>query len=368
MSVLRAFRKRPPYPIPSKLRVLELACPPRSYVRAFLPDGRALWAPCYAWAPGPQQLATTGDGSFTTLYGESWMLQMCPDGTWNLYHAIGSAMQLVPWDVTPQAAGESGRHPTLAFDQAARPAMAWEETAGIFLREFDEIAGEYQFIGPLAGHDPVLLCDATVNYRVGGSDVVLFYLNATRSRLMYRVQNENFLIEHEHHDFGTAVVLDASDIGGYRLQLKYSDDTGEVIPEGGSFRALLSDVYPIYVRSRAVAVIHALEDGVLELVTVTRDLGADAITGAVGTLEDGTLLYVIIIREYDDAMIGSVTALRDGVLLYVIIDRDGADDMTGTVASLDDGAYTFVMLYREPPADEMTASVGSLEDGAYAAA
>jgi hypothetical protein len=368
MTVLRAFRKRPPFPIPTP-SLPGLLCPPRSYVRAILPDGRLLWAPCYAWAPGPQALVTTGDGSYTTLYGESWMLQMCPDGTWRLYHRRNLArLEHVAWDVTPPAASETARHPTLAFDQAARPAMAWEDASGITLREFDEVAGVYAFVGPFPGRDPVLLADATVNYHVGGSDVALFYLSDDRERLMYRVQNDNYLVEHEHHDFGMPVVVDASDIGGYRFQLKYSDLNGVVIPESGSFRALVSDVYPVHVRSLATGSVHALEDGAYELVTITTTPARDALTGAVASLGDGEFRFVIIQRESDDALIGSVASLGDGEFRFVIIQRESDDALVGSVASLEDGLMRLAVFRRDPAPDGMTGAVGSLEDGAYAAA
>jgi hypothetical protein len=323
----------------------------------------------YAWALGPQTLSQTGDGGFLALYGTAWMAQVCPDGSWRLYQrTTAEVLTSRAWDVEPPAVPVDARHPTLAFDQAARPAIAWEDATGIRLREFDEIAGQYQFIGPFAGRDPVLLTDATVNYRVGGSDVVLFYLSDDREKLMYRVQNENFAVEHEHHDFGAAVVLDAQDIGGYRFQLKYSDELGGVIPEGGSFRALVSDVYPIYVRERLLPAVHALEDGEYLLVVQTRT-GEDAVTSTVGALADGVLLNVIIQREYADAFDGLIGSLEDGELFYAIIPRsEGPDPVDGVVGSLEDGVYFFVLIERDEGLEAVSGVIGSLEDGAYAAA
>src|SRR5690606_31876489 len=156
---------------------------------------------------GPVTLASTGDGQYPTLFGRAWLLQMCQDGSWVLYQRDGNeTLVVVPWDVVPPFGGITARHVTLAFDQAARPAIAWEESDGIRLREFDEFAGEYAFIGPFPGCDPALLMDATINFRVAGSDVVLFYLSADRTKLNYRVQGENFAIEHEHMDFGQVAV------------------------------------------------------------------------------------------------------------------------------------------------------------------
>ena len=125
---MRAFRRKPPWVFSDRARQDQLVCDPRSYVRAWMEDGRALWAPCLAWAPGPTTLASTGDGAYPTLYGSNWLLQICNDGSWVLYRRdTNETLTVIPWDVVPPVAGLSARHPTLAFDQAARPAMAWED-------------------------------------------------------------------------------------------------------------------------------------------------------------------------------------------------------------------------------------------------
>lgn len=295
MSLRNPWWKRPPFPFSRRARVNQLVCLPRPYVRAYAEDGRALWAPCLAWSPGPRELLVTGDASFETLYGANWLAQVCNDGSWVLYQRNDrEELLVVPWDVTPPAADVSARHPTLAFDQSARPVIAWEETEGIYLREYDEVGGSYVFIGPFEGCDPVLFCDATVDYRVPDSDVILFYLSEDRTKLLYRIQNENFLVEHEHHDFGEAVVLDAEDIGGWRYQLKFGGEHGTVDgPLVDGFTALWSDLYPVYVSERAAATVHGLEDGEYKLVVVQRS-GEDAVTATVGALADGVLASVII--------------------------------------------------------------------------
>jgi len=295
---------------------------------------------------------------------------MCQDGSWVLYQRDGTeTLVVVPWDVVPPFGGISARHVTLAFDQAARPAIAWEEADGIRLREFNEIAGNYAFIGPFEGCDPVLLNDATVNYHVAGSDVVLFYLSADRTKLMYRVQNENYLVEHEHLEYGTEVVLDAPDIGGYRFQLRHSDAAGEIIPETGSFLATLSDVYPIYVSEFFGAGVHSLKEGEYELVVMKRPAVAEGLTAVVDSLGDGLLQHVIILRSGADALTGVVGGLEDGVFLNVIIQRDPVTEaVEGAVAGLEDGAYVLSVIQRTTQTDGMTGVIGGLRDGAYVAA
>lgn len=372
MTTRNSFKKRPPFPFVNRSRSNQLVCDPRSYVRAWQADGRPLWAPCLAWSSGPQALATTGDGSFTTLYGANWLAQICLDGTWRLYQRTSDeALTVVSWDVEPPTVSISARHPTLAFDQAAKPAIAWEDDSGIWLREFDETAGAYDFVGPFAGVDPVLLCDATVNYHVAGSDVVLFYLSEDRLTLNYRVQSENFGTEHAHHTFSDAVVLDVQDIGGYRFQLRYSDSAGAVIgPVGDGFTALLSDVYPIYVGEDLSVSVGALEDGVYTLVVLTRPEVTESVSATVGALADGVMLNVILQRaEVIDALDATVGSLGDGVLFYAIIPRgEVVESVDATVGALADGVYFYVLINRSEVVDALTGTVGSLEDGVYAAA
>lgn len=247
MTLRNSFRRRPPFPFSQRARADQLVCLPRSYVRAHNQAGRALWAPMLAWSVGPQAIATVGDGNFNTLFGRDWLFQICHDGSWVLYQVQpDDSLQLVEWDAVPPVVSESARHLTGAFDQGARAAIAWEDLDGIHLREFNETTGQYHFIGPYAGVDPVLVMDAVVNRHIPGSDVVLWFLSADRLTLRYRIQSENFATAHDHHSFADPMVLDASDTGAYRLQLRVSDEMGGIVPEGSTFLALVSDLFPVY--------------------------------------------------------------------------------------------------------------------------
>lgn len=368
MTLQFGHSRRPPFPFSHRARVDQLVCDPRPFVRAWAEDGRPLWAPCLAWSPGPVQLASTGDGSYSTLYGENWLAQVCQDGTWRLYKRISNeTLEVVPWDVEPPTVAISARHPTLCFDQAARPAIAWEDGEGVRLREYNEAAQSYHFIGPFAGCDPVLLTDATINYRVAGSDVILFYLSEDRTTLCYRIQSENFATEHEHHSFGEAVVLDAQDVGGWRFQLKFADEHGTVDgPLADGFTALWSDLYPVFVGEQMTAAVHGLEGGEYALVVVKAS-GEDGVTASVGALADGVLASVILRQSGEDALEALVGALEAGELRHVILAYTDAEGIDASVASLGDGAYVLAVIKRDPVLEGMVGVVGSLEGGAYVA-
>lgn len=369
MTVRLSHKKRPPFLFSSRTRVNQLVCAPRPYVRAWAEDGRPLWAPCLAWSPGPQEIAVTGDGSYHDLFAAHWLAQICADGTWVLYQRITrEELDVVPWDVIPPTVAITARHPTLAFDQAARPAIAWEDSEGVRLREYNETSQEYAFIGPFPGVDPVLLTDATINYRVAASDVVLFYLSADRTRLNYRIQSENFAVEHEHFDFGEAVVLDAQDVGSWRYQLKYGDEHGTVTgPLADGFTALWSDLYPVFVEEEMTANVASLRDGEYVLVVV-KSSGEDGVTASVGALADGVLASVILRGSGEDGMTALVGALEAGELKNVILAYSDAEGLDATVAALGDGAYVLAVIKRDPVVEQMVGVVGSLEGGAYVAA
>lgn len=369
MTLRLGHKKRPPFLFSQRARVNQLVCDPRPYVRAWAEDGRPLWAPCLAWSPGPVELATTGDGSYQTLYGENWLAQICQDGTWVLYKRIDNeALEVTEWDVIPPTVAITARHVTLCFDQAARPAIAWEDAEGVRLREYNEVTQQYHFIGPFSGCDPVLLTDATINYRVAGSDVVLFYLSEDRTKFNYRIQSENFATEHQHYDFGEAVVLDAQDVGSWRFQLKYGDEHGTVTgPLADDFTALWSDLYPVFVDERMGAAVHGLEDGEYVLVVVKHS-GEDDMVASVGALADGVLASVILKHSGEEGLDALVGALEAGELKNVILKYTSEDEMEATVASLGDGAYVLAVIKRDPVTEGMTGVVGTLEGGAYVAA
>lgn len=362
MTLRNSFRKRPPFPFSHRARVNQLVCDPRPYVRAWAEDGRPLWAPCLAWSPGPVELASTGDGSYQTLFGENWLAQVCQDGTWVLYKRIDNeTLEVTEWDVVPPTVSITARHLTLAFDQGARPSVAWEDENGIRLREFNETTGQYHFIGPFEGVDPVLLNDAQVNRHVPDSDVVLFYLSTDRTKLLYRIQSENFAVENEHYAFDAPVVLDAVDTGRYRYQLKPSNEHGTVFGTLTDFDALVSDLYPVFVDAPLDVTTASLEgmyrrgawranpaytvdvtttalEGAYQSSILRHDVAEGALLAVVSALEGGYEIAVLRANPEEGALLVEGEALEGEYALTVIRAGVESEAVLVTAAALE-GAY-----------------------------
>lgn len=360
MTVRNSFRKRPPFPFSNRARSNQLACDPRSYVRAYHADGRPLWAPCLAWSLGPQELGVTGDGEYGTLFGANWLAQICLDGSWVLYQRTNSEdLAVTAWDVTPPTVSASARHPTLAFDQGARPSLAWEDADGIHLREYDEVNGSYHFIGPFPGVDPVLLMDATVNRDVTDSDVVLWFLSEDRLTLRYRIQAENFATAHDHHTFNEARVLDAVDTGAYRFQLKASDETGAVIPTGSTFEAVVSDLYPVFHKD-TLATVAAAEVGVYARAAWS----VNPVEGVNVTAESIAGEYASTVRRYASSEELVVSLAANSGEYAIAARRYAASDDLVVTSSVQAGEYAFAAI-RRSEAEAALLVTATAREGAY---
>lgn len=218
----------------------QLVCDVRTYVRAVDGDGRTLLAPMLAWSPGPPAIGDTGDNSPGHMMGTTWLLQVCPDGSWVLYREDRGRLEVVPFDDPPDPVTATARHVSLCFDQSARVVLAWEDQGIIKVRRWDPGLNEYIENVSFAGVDPVVVFDAEWRYRVPDSDVLLFYLSADRERVMCRVQRDVYGTEREVWDYGAPVILDRVVALPYRYQVLVSDSTGAPLPS-----ALVSELYPV---------------------------------------------------------------------------------------------------------------------------
>lgn len=239
MAVRNSFARRPPFPFGVRARSNELACLPRSYVRAHDPGGRALYAPMLSWSDGPLDIGVTGDNSLASLTAGHWLLQVCLDGTWVIYRVEGGSLEVTPFDDPPDPVGSAARHVSLAFDQSARVALAWEEEETIYVRRWEPTLNEYVENVSFSGVDPCLVLDATLARYVPGSDVLLFYLSTDRERVCCRVQRDVYAVEYELWDYGEPVVLDRALALPWRYELLVSNEFGDPLPS-----MLISAVYP----------------------------------------------------------------------------------------------------------------------------
>lgn len=239
MTVRNSFAGLPPFLFGDGGLHNQLVCDVRTYVRAN--DGsRDLLAPMLAWSAGPPAIGDTGDNSPGHMMGTTWLLQVCPDGSWVLYREDRGRLEVVPFDDPPDLATETARRVSLCFDQSARVVLAWEDQGVIKVRRWDPSLNEYIENVSFSGVDPCVVMDATWRYLVPDSDVLLFYLSSDRERVVCRVQRDVYAVEYEIWDYGTPVILDRVIALPYRYQVLVSDSTGTPLPD-----MLISDLYPI---------------------------------------------------------------------------------------------------------------------------
>lgn len=161
----------------------------------------------------------TGSGSYSALFGTRWALALDRDGGLHLLRESGAswaeAVPLSPLPVLPKTA----RHVGLAFDQAARPVVCWENLGEVFVRQYDVLSGRYVVRGGFSGVDPVLVMDAQLLRTTGNSDVHLFFLSQDRKTVFYRSQRDQYAIEYVSSAFLDSMILDAVIIEQYQYKI-----------------------------------------------------------------------------------------------------------------------------------------------------
>ena len=140
--------------------------------------------------------------------------------------------------VIDQEFATDARRVSLAFDQLAHPAVAFEASGSVFVSQFDVLLQEYVLRPEWAGCDPVLAFDGAWSQDTPSSDVVAFYLSSDRLRLLARLQRELFTIEHEIHVFPEPVILDRIETLLWRYQVLYT-----TVAQPHTALVLLSDWY-----------------------------------------------------------------------------------------------------------------------------
>ena len=211
-------------------------------------------------APGPFQEGVTGGATYKELYGYAWLLLLDRDtGALKLYQAKEGGQpwplgndptnaQWVYWATVSIIHDTSEiKHISLAFDQAARPMIAYERQEAVWVRQWNPVTQQYDYRGPFSGFDPVVVCDASVTYVVPGSDVVLFYLDTDHKSLLARLQRDNFAVTYSVHTFDEAMYLDQAILYPFRLFLVGSRTSFPWMTD-----YVLSALYPVFVQEQGI--------------------------------------------------------------------------------------------------------------------
>lgn len=338
----------------------QLVCDVRTYVRAVDGDGRTLLAPMLAWSPGPPAIGDTGDNSPGHMMGSTWLLQVCPDGSWVLYREDRGRLEVVPFDDPPDPVTATARHVSLCFDQSARVVLAWEDQGIIKVRRWDPSQNEYIENVSFAGCDPVVVFDAEWSLDLPQSDVLLFYLSPDRERVLCRVQRDIYAVEHEIWDYETPVILDRVIATPLRYQVLVSDATGTPLPE-----MLLSALYPYLAFDSLTAVAAGPSAGEYELVVLTYDLAEGIAVTATGPSGGAYADPVINYELTGDALEAQATGPSGGAYAEAIINYQLAEELDAVAEGPTGGDYVLAVIETSLSGEGINATATGPTGGSY---
>lgn len=193
------------------------------------------WFPELALCKGPSAEGQTGAGTYFELFGYNWALSLDDANQLHLSQEQGGTwVEVTPLVPLPVLSG-TARHITMAFDQAARPIIAWEDAGQIYLRQWDVGTSSYLTRGPWPGRDPVLWWDYPLDRVMfpasiqagNNSDVLLFHIAG--SQVGYRLQRESFATWHPLTALPPGYYLDQVVMTGSGYGLALGNDAGEAI-------------------------------------------------------------------------------------------------------------------------------------------
>ena len=227
---------------------------------------------------GPQVIGDTAQNTYQDLAGRGWLMVLDRSRELRLYKDVDGLWEQVTAGLPPlfgETHLSARRRFTAAFDQSARIIVAYEQEEVIRVTRWEGSA--YVQNVTFDGVDPQLMLDAVLAdprgypnaiddgwslreaYYAGipvlfewlagdpvvwlesaipDSDIVLFYLDASRLHLMARVQRQLYATPILIHTFEQPVILDRVVALAGKYQLLLSDEAGDPLPE-----MLISDPY-----------------------------------------------------------------------------------------------------------------------------
>lgn len=316
-------------------------------------------------APGPEVIGQTGDNSYGAMFGRNWLLVWDRDtGFLHAFQETSGEWLEVTEELPPvfdSPAPEGSRRWSLAFDQAARVILAYEDAEGVVrVTRWDASLNEYVQNVTFAGVDPCVVMDASWRYLVPDSDVLLFYLSADRTRVLCRVQRDVYAVEHEIWDYGQPVILDRVIATPLRYQVLVSDATGTPLTE-----MLLSALYPYPAFDHMVATAAGPSAGEYELVVLTYDLDEGIAVTATGPSGGAYADPVINYELTGDALEAQATGPSGGAYAEAIINYQLAEELDAVAEGPTGGDYVLAVIETSLSGEGINATATGPTGGSY---
>jgi len=298
------------------------------------------WFPELALAQGPVEIAVTGS-DYASLFGHVWAVALEEAGEVALYQYDAAATTWnkkstitdVPTPVNKM------RHISLAFDQAARPIIAYEhvDTQQIYIRQWDATASAFVYRGPFDGVDPVLVNDAVAHYQVNDSDILCYHLTKDRLTLVVRVQREQYSTAYTQETLAEAVYLDQ--VAALPLRLELAGSTLDAPNTTGYAR--VTGLYPYNADDLlATASYVPAQSAIYHPIVVVVDVGEDAIGSASwDNAQTATYYPLVIVRDIGTDLLGTTSWQPAGGTYYPVVITE---DLTGAGYTSPDNLGTAV--------------------------
>jgi hypothetical protein len=317
-------------------------------------SNRGVWKlPEVAQALGPVAEGVAG-ADVTALYGTRWVLAWRTSGELQLYRDLEPVAPLNPLPVPPRSA----RHISLAFDQGARPVIAWQDGAAVVVTQWDSNLGAFVQRGPFAGVDPCLVADPTVMYVISGSDVALFYLTPDRLSLKHRVQREFYAVERDAASLAGAGYLDQVAALPWKVQAFVGHDSGDS-------SVFSSALYPMSFKDHLAAALAGPTSGAIRDVLLIED-ATGRIAAALSGPSSGAIRDASLTEGSSDVLAVALSGPSSGGLRDVLLIETGpSDGLHVSLSGPSSGALVTVLLIETPPSDALAAGISNPTGGTY---
>jgi hypothetical protein len=214
-----------------------------------------------------------------------------------------------------------------------------------------------------AGHDCVLFWDGFLldSDRSGAaSDIIAFYLSVDRLIVLYRLQNENFQIEHVYGTLEKQCSLDAVAISGLSLALYLSPK--KTAP--GDRTNVISAPYPSF-SSDNFYFSAAFQSGLLFNLIVACDPTQESFTLS-SNFQGGIYFQVVVGADLNAESLSMTSSFSSGVLQIVVVLPDSTAEVLNFTTNLQSGDLKIVVIEQGNPYVESLSFAVALWGGVYA--
>lgn len=236
---------------------------------------------------------------------------------------------------------------SLCFDQNARRVVAWSENDTVTVSRV-AIAGTEER-QQWSGVDGLLFFDGLLLDSSGGDETecIVWYLSTDRTRVLFRLQSDNYAIEYTYAILPEPCSLDQIARTNNAISLYLSPKNKRPVI------AVISAPYPVRVKDDALGITAGIVSGELFEIIVKRDPVLEPLTFDT-SLSSGAYFEVIVKRDAVLEPFAFGAALSSGVYVVAVVSIDAVLEPFTFGAALSSGVYVDVIVSRDAVLEPFT--------------